>query len=341
MENRIEALKKLDSFKFDFMLNNSVTHCDNCKLCDEVNELVKSEPWLKFFCYQFVRNVQTLYEIISFRHDLRERRCNTLNYWIHDRVTNFYNTSNINVKKVDIISELLKVWEHMKSSKYEKESYICELQKSEQSKNLEEMKRKKIMFDYCENYNTLKGFLTKPYHNNCNIYYDYLKESVHEFSKIAKVHNAQCSSINNCLSFCNKYDPEDLLNNSKCKVVEISKDKKEYIQKEECEASKVEAVSQAISKTEEVKISEFTFSDNRAIILILLSLWGVFLTFLFLYKITPFRSWISNKIGKRKIIRDHFNEQSDDETLNADYECMDKNMQNAGYNISYNTDWNS
>ncbi|SBT02649.1 hypothetical protein POVCU1_079200, partial [Plasmodium ovale curtisi] len=52
-------------------------------------------------------------------------------------------------------------------------------------------------------------------------------------------------------------------------------------------------------------------------------------------------SWISNKLGKRKIIRDNFNEKSDDETLNADYENMDINMENIGYNVTYNTDWNS
>ncbi|SBT00380.1 PIR Superfamily Protein [Plasmodium ovale curtisi] len=56
---------------------------------------------------------------------------------------------------------------------------------------------------------------------------------------------------------------------------------------------------------------------------------------------TPFRSWISNKLGKKKILRDNFNEQSDDETLDADYETADRNMQNTGYSIIYNSDWNS
>lgn len=55
---------------------------------------------------------------------------------------------------------------------------------------------------------------------------------------------------------------------------------------------------------------------------------------------TPFRSWISNKLGKKKIIRDNFNEQSDDESLGVDYESVGGNMQNTGYNISYNSEWN-
>ncbi|SBT01620.1 hypothetical protein POVCU1_068270 [Plasmodium ovale curtisi] len=56
---------------------------------------------------------------------------------------------------------------------------------------------------------------------------------------------------------------------------------------------------------------------------------------------TPVRSWISNKLRKKKIIRDSFHEESDNESLDADYENIERNMQNVGYNISYNSDWNS
>ncbi|SBT53422.1 PIR Superfamily Protein [Plasmodium ovale wallikeri] len=67
----------------------------------------------------------------------------------------------------------------------------------------------------------------------------------------------------------------------------------------------------------------------------------MFLTLLFLYKMTPFRSWIRNKLEKKKIIRDSFNDQSDNELLDADYESVDRDMLNTGYNITYNSDWNS
>ncbi|SBT58176.1 PIR Superfamily Protein [Plasmodium ovale wallikeri] len=342
MENRIEVLKsKLNSFDFDLMLNNPVTKCKHCSECDTVDEKIRNIPWFKIFCYQFVRNVQTVYEITQFSTEFRKKRCNTLIYWIHDKVTNFYKKNSVEMKNVDIISELLKLWKNINSTKYKGESYICQLPESQESPDLEDMKRKIVMSDYCEDYDTLKSLLTKRPGDNCSIYYDYFKDSLNKYEKIVKNCDENSFSISNCLRFCGKNDPDDLLNKSKCKLIEIWQDKEEYIEKEKCNALKDEAVAAVTCKSEEIKSTEFTFSDHRAIILILFSLWGIFLTFLFLYKMTPLRSWISNKQRKEKIIRDNFHEECDNESLDDDYEHIDRNIDNEGYNISYNSDWNS
>ncbi|SBS95088.1 PIR Superfamily Protein [Plasmodium ovale curtisi] len=342
MENRIQALKELESFKFDFMLNNVVTLCHQCNLCDNLSLTKKNEPWFKIFCYQFVRNLETVERInMSKSKDIRESRCRSLMYWIYDKVVNYYGKIEINSNN-KIIDELLKVWKSFNGSDVNNAlSSKCEVPGNSQFTNIEKMKRKKKMSDYCENYSELKSFLTKTFYGNCHIYYDYFKDSFLEFSNIAKEQNIECSEISNCSRFCKNYDPDDILKKSKCEVIEILKEKKEYIKKDECDALTAEAASKKTCETKEVRISEFTFSDNRAIILILFSLWGILLSFLFMYKMTPFRSWISSKLGKKKIIRDSFNEQSDDESLDANYESLNKNMQNEGYSIAYNSDWNS
>ncbi|SBS94873.1 PIR Superfamily Protein [Plasmodium ovale curtisi] len=343
MENRNEVLKsKLSSFDFDLKLNNSVTNCEYCSVCEIVDQNIRNEPWFKIFCYQFARNVQTVYEIIQISTHLREKHCKTLTYWIRDKIKNFYEKNKVDMKNVNVISELSKVWEEINSSKCKGQSNLCESSISKQSTNLEEMKNKKKMSAYCENYDELKSLLTKPYVNSeCHIYYSYFKESFYEFSKIAKENNEKCLEIKECSRFCDNTDPNNLINIANCKVVLISKDNDEYIEKKKCDTLKEQAVAAKTCESKEVQIPQFTFSDNRAIILILFSLWGIFLSFLFLYKMTPFRSWISNKLGKKKILRDNFNEQSDDETLDVDYETADRNMQNTGYNIIYNSDWNS
>ncbi|SBT01104.1 PIR protein [Plasmodium ovale] len=341
MENRVKILKEeLEAFKINLLLNNSVGLCEYCSSCDVAHEQVRNTPWFKFFCYQFARNVKYVYDTIHLKGSLKKERCNTLMHWIHDKVSKFYNKLSIKPQNVDIITELLKVWREI-HSKISNETSICELPIKENIKSLDEMERKKIMSDYCEDYSELRSLLTKPYTTNCNIYYDYFKESFLEFRKIAEVHNAECLEISNCWRFCKNYDPDDILKKSKCEVIEILKEKKEYIKKDECDALTQQAVSEVKIEPKELPNPEFTFSDNRAIILILFSLWGIFLTFLFLYKMMPFRSWINSKIGKKKIIRDSFNDQSDDEILDVDYENLDRNMQNTGYNITYNSDWNS
>ncbi|SBT55179.1 PIR Superfamily Protein [Plasmodium ovale wallikeri] len=342
MENRIEVLrKKLNSFNFDLMLNKTVGACENCDLCEKVNASIKDKPWFKCFCYQFVRNVETVYEIIYDLPYLKERRCDALTYWIHDRVKTFSDNSNINKNKVDIASEILTVWNNINSKKNNNASNTCNISVIQKKiQNTEEMKPKKIMSSYCENYDSLRSLLKGIYSSECNIYYDYFKDSFIEFREIVNKHSALCSGINHCSGFCKNHDPDDLLNKSKCKIIEISQNQKEYIKEEECKALKEKAVAEIRSEPKEIQTPEFTFSDKRAIILILFSLWGIFLTFLFSYKMTPLRSWISSKLGKKELIRDNFNEQNDDVSLDADYESMNRNMENEGYNITYNSNWN-
>ncbi|SBS89583.1 PIR Superfamily Protein [Plasmodium ovale curtisi] len=343
MENRIEALKKeLSTFNFDYMLNNPVTLCDYCNLCDEVKGEKKNEIWFKFFCYQFVRNLETVETInYTLTQDKKESRCKSLIYWMYDKIINLYEKSTIKNKE-NIIGELLDVWTKFNASPVKKVlSSRCNVPKASDIKDLGEMKKRKIMSDYCENYGTFKRILNYDEYSNCHINYDYFKDSLSKYRELVTNCRPEDFIINNCSKFCINEDPDKVLNESKCRTIEILPKKNVYITQEACDTLKDEALSAMRCKTEEVKISEFTFSDNRAVILILFSLWGVFLTLLFLYKMTPFRSWISNKLRKKKIIRESFNERSDDESLDADYESMDRNMENRGYNITYNSDWNS
>ncbi|SBT72744.1 PIR protein [Plasmodium ovale] len=345
MENRVNVLKsKLESFSFDLMLNNPVTLCQQCKLCDRVSINKKNEPWFENFCYQFVRNLETT-EMINRNKtiDVRESRCKSLIYWMYDKVVNSY--AKPGIKNNDkIIDELLEVWKNFNITLSQNAfSSKCEIPNSSEFTNLEEMKRRKIMSDYCENYSLFQKIRDYTEFENCHIYYDYFKDSLSKYKEeTVQKCEVQDFFIKNCLSYCSNADPDDVLNKSKCKTIEIwpQEKKNDYMKKGDCEKLK-EPDPQFIYEIKEVPFSEFTFSDKRAIILILFSLWGIFLTLIFLYKITPFRSWISSKLGKKKIIKDSFNEQSDDETLDADYESMDRNMENTGYNITYNSDWNS
>ncbi|SBT53816.1 PIR Superfamily Protein [Plasmodium ovale wallikeri] len=332
MENRANVLKnKLEPFKFDIFLNNPVTSCPQCTLCDEVNQNKKNEPWFKIFCYQFVRNLETA-EITNstLSEDKKESRCRSLMYWMYSKVKNLYEISNIN-NKDNIIQELLGVWKKFNDSNVK--SYLsskCSVPNYSEFTDIKEMEKKKIMSDYCENYHELTKIL-KIYETyvDAHIYYDYFRDSLKTYRKIVGECNTEDFIIRDCSKFCSNDDPDNLLKTAKFRTIEISPGNNDYIEKGKCDILKDEAVAAKTCETKDVPSPEFTFSDKRAIILILFSLWGVFLTFLFLYK-----------LGKKKIIKDSFNEQSDGETLDADYESRDRNMENTGYNIIYNSDWN-
>ncbi|SBT56186.1 PIR Superfamily Protein [Plasmodium ovale wallikeri] len=100
------------------------------------------------------------------------------------------------------------------------------------------------------------------------------------------------------------------------------------------------AVAEKTCEPREFRISEFTFSDNRAIILILFALWGIFLSFLFLYKLTPFRQYLFSKI---KMIKNNLVTvgKSENELLLYSHDYDNIILDEADYNISYYTVRNS
>ncbi|SBT74288.1 Plasmodium vivax Vir protein, putative [Plasmodium ovale] len=325
MEYRVDILKaELPSILQDIYWNNPVTSCNKCSLCDNL-----------------VKNLENSAELNSYNHQQdKERRCKSLMYWMYDKVESNYRNDVVQ-NKTEFITALHDVWKNF----YENntgidKSHRCKVPEDPEFHNLKDAKKKKIIFDNCWNYSELKRILSYRDYENCHIYYDYLKDNLSKYKEISGVCSNGDYIMNNCTSFCTNADPDNIFNSSQCRTIEISPKKNDYMKKSECDNLK-KPEPEVKYLTTEIKIPEFTFSDKRAIILTLFSSWGMFLTLFFLYKMTPFRSWIRNKLERKKIISDSFNDQSENELLDADYESVDRDMLNTGYNVTYNSDWNS
>ncbi|SBT00396.1 PIR Superfamily Protein [Plasmodium ovale curtisi] len=343
MEYRVDILKKtLPSILHDIYWNNPVTSCIQCSLCDNVNTDMKNQLWFKSLCYPLVKNLELSATLNSRNNeDERVKRCKSLMYWIYDRVERLYGKEVSKYKKDIIITELNVVWKNFyENNTGINKSYKCQVTENSEFQNLKDAKKRKIIFDNCWNYSELNRILSYRDYENCHIYYDYLKDNLSKYKEISEVCSNGDYIMNNCSRFCTNADPDNIFNSTQCRTIEISPGKDDYMKKSECN-NLMKPDPEVKYLTTEIKIPEFTFSDKRAIILILFSSWGIFLTLFFLYKMTPFRSWIKSKIGKKKIIRNNFLDQSDNESLDGDYENVEKDMQSTGYNITYNSDWNS
>ncbi|SBT57102.1 PIR Superfamily Protein [Plasmodium ovale wallikeri] len=344
MEYRVDILKnRLQSIQFDIILNNPVVSCKKCNLCEQIDKNMKNEYWFKYLCYQLIKNLEiSEYMNSTISMDKRKSRCNSLMYWTYDKVKTFYEKQGVNNNE-QIVDVLIDIWKKFNGTDlHNHSSPQCKAPEVSAFRNLSEMKKKKIMSDYCENYGEHRSISKYIDFNDCQIYYDYFKDSLSKYKKeTINGCNPKDFIIDGCSKFCSNADPDNVLNNSKCKTIEILPGKNDYITQEACDLLKTEALSAVKSESKEVRIPEFTFSDHRAIILILFSMWGMFLTFLYFYKVIPFRTWISNKLGKEKMMRDSFNERSDNELLDGDYESVGTDLENTEYNIIYNTEWNS
>ncbi|SBT82929.1 PIR protein [Plasmodium ovale] len=334
MTDNIEVLKEISSVKYDAMLDTPIRTCNYCSYCENSNIKFKNEYWFKIFCYQFARNLETVYEVIWSKPHLKENRCNSLIYWMHNKAKNVYEEAKIKNEMI-IIPELHKVWNNMNETVYNNRSNICET--NYDTITLDNRKRMKKMSDYCENYSDLHGKLTKV-RENCKIFYDYFMKTLDAHNVIVQeCHNSHKSGI--CPKQCRNmnYNPQDILKNLKCEEVQRPKILEGYIKNEECENQKKELVPKTDCQTYATCTPEFSFSDYRSIILILLALWGMFLTFMFLYKMSPSGSWIKNILKKKKKIRINFDEENENELSNNYFENLNANFSNAEYNVPYNS----
>ncbi|SBT53035.1 PIR Superfamily Protein [Plasmodium ovale wallikeri] len=324
MTDNIEFLKEISSVNYDAMLDNPVRSCKYCSYCENSDIKFKNEYWFKIFCYQFARNLETIHDVISIRTDLQENRCNSLIYWMHNKAKNVYEEAKIQ-NETKIIDELRKVWNNINETEYKSRSNICKTNYN--TITLDNRKRMKKMSDYCENYNDLHGKLTKV-RPNCKIFYDYFMKTLDAHGDIVQeCRNTHENGI--CPKQCRymNYNPENILKNLKCEEVQRPKILEGYIKKEDCENQKKELVPKTDCQTYATCTPEFSFSDYRSVILILLALWGML----------PLGSWIKNKFLKKERIQINFDEENEDESSGNYFENLNSNFRNTEYNVPYNS----
>ncbi|SBT55768.1 PIR Superfamily Protein [Plasmodium ovale wallikeri] len=341
MTDNGKHLKDVPSIGFDVMMNNPIHACELCSHCENTVLKLNNDYWFKIFCYKFARNIQTLYEILVFRSELKKKRCDDLHYWVHDQVINTYNYADFSRNYVNVVADIKKVWNDInEKSKYSKYKTICETNFS--SLNFTEMSRRKKIDDYCENYNELYNILTRR-RQNCNIYYEYFKKKSIEYDELLKGCLIEGADRDYCSKIC-KIDVNsrnNIMNTTKCKTTEEAQKQNDVITQKQCEAQKQELQSQ-FARISSVSSSQvLSFSDHRIIFLVIFTVWGIFLTLLFLYKISPFGTWIKNIFQKKKNLGVNFDGENENELFDNYSENLNSNFRNVEYNVPYNSNWNS
>ncbi|SBS89779.1 PIR Superfamily Protein [Plasmodium ovale curtisi] len=343
MVDEIAVLKEIDSLSFDYKLDNINGSCNYCFLCYNKGKNLNNKFSFQLLCHQFVKNIEYIPLSIDLNgKNLKEKRYDDFIYWVHNKI----NKMNDNISETEfdkIIKELINIWkevnEKFPSGSVNKE-YLYDTSKIKTPLNFDDLKRKKFMSDYCQNFNTLHTKLTlnRPH---CKVYYDYFMKSKEAYVDVFDKCYKSGANTDGCPYLCKNdyYNPERILKKLNCKKIGEEEIKKKYIPEEECNAKtdKLESeLSQALLHSSN---PAFNYSDPRTVFLILFTLWGIFLTFYFLYKVTPFGSLVRNNLLKKKIVRDNFDETVDDESMYDYSGSVNTNMQNVGYNMSYNNDW--
>ncbi|SBT83862.1 PIR protein [Plasmodium ovale] len=320
------------SYKFNKELNSVIKDCNFCSHCDDVNNFF-GDYGIRVLCYNFVNNLGKIYDDYSINSKLKDKRCNDLIYWWYDNLYFTYN-KQYSTDSSDIINKFKKLWQKITQLYGISADKLCK-NPFDPLLSFDSYKNMKEVSDYCENYEFIKDQLENT-SANCSGYYYYLTESEDLYKKT--VSNCKTGGNNYCLSFdeCHNYNPKILLNNDKCKLTEKNENDRIKWEKEEeqlipCRRG-FECVSYDIINT------SITFSDYRFISLIVLSIWAIILSCFFLYKFTPFGSFLNNILHKKNIIKKNIHEEEFQELFESDSEDTSLNFNNREYRITYNHD---
>ncbi|SBT58592.1 PIR Superfamily Protein [Plasmodium ovale wallikeri] len=332
MNRKSYNLGESPSLKFNNELKNIIKHCRFCQTCDEEQYFIGNYG-IKVLCYYFVNNLEKTYQKIENNEKLKDKRCNDFIYWWYDNLYYTYE-KGYSPDFADIINQFKKIWKNITQSYGVPADKLCK-NPFEPLLSLDSCKNMKKVSDYCENYEFIKKELEET-SANCAGYYYYLTQSEELYNET--VSKCKTDGKKYCLNFdqCHTYDPKILLNNYKCKLIERTENEDaELAQKAEhlimCPLD-YDCVPDYISKM------SITFSDYRFISLMALSLWAIILSCFFLYKFTPFGSFLNNILNRKNSFKKNIHEEEFLETLDSDIEDSPINFNNREYRITYNHD---
>ncbi|SBS91317.1 PIR Superfamily Protein [Plasmodium ovale curtisi] len=332
-------LKNIDSLYFDSKLDNINGKCANCSSCYKYGNNLSNPFSFQLLCHRFVKNIEYIPLSIKLNgQNLKEKRYDDFIYWI----LNMINKMNDKIEQTEvnnIINELIKIWKEVNQKL--KEEHLYDPSEIKTPLNFEDVKRKKRMSDYCQNFSILQTKLTnnKP---QCHIYYNYFKNTIKAYDDVSVVCNKTSVDTSKCPYLCknNDYNPQIILSKLKCNKIPVEESLQKLITEEKCNIETDRLKSELGQALLAANNHVFNYSDPRVVVLILFAFLGIIVTFLFLYKITPISSLIRNNVLRKKLVRHNFDETVDDESIYDYSGSVNTNMQNVGHNISYNSDWN-
>ncbi|SBS82180.1 PIR Superfamily Protein [Plasmodium ovale curtisi] len=333
MPEEDDKLEKMPSVAFYNKLDSEFVPCTYCKFCDNNSNVFNGQPnWAINLCYMIARNLEIISHMVDGKSDKKDKFCDSLKSWIDDKILNeegYNDTSNY----LTILSKLHSVWNDIISnSSGNVKNKICET--GYIPLEFKKRKRIKLMDDYCENYPFISQQLQKS-NADCKPYHQYLIGSSSIFTEIVqgcdKIGiNPYCPRFN---ENCKNYPPNDLLSMRPCKLLTDSTSYFPSQTKDQRVTCGTHSESGSTPTTG--SSSSLDFSDHRVAILVGISVWGIFLTLLFVYKLTPFGSRLRNLLSKKLLNNDKINENEFEDLAYDDSHSVDLNLESRGYNLTY------
>ncbi|SBT01339.1 PIR protein [Plasmodium ovale] len=171
----------------------------------------KDNEEMKTVCKHFVRHLEksTVWDVPNPQYDF----CLLLNYWIYDRLTHIFvdkETSKL------VFSNFQYIWNYPEDFVKKRISYKQKCKHNFDIYEHEDWEKRKEFYDYCIDYDTLKGLVNFS-NDKCKDFYEYIKkkeELYKNFQHICSTESTECPIF---YKECEKNDPKLLLSKLHCR----------------------------------------------------------------------------------------------------------------------------
>ncbi|SBS91542.1 PIR Superfamily Protein [Plasmodium ovale curtisi] len=276
--------------------------------CNEENGEIYKDRLFKNLCYKFATNFT--YLIIDWGNYTDDEGCYYLNLWIYDKLINNFDINQEDISQSNIIKDIDNLW-----NKYSEDFPKCKFKNYKIT--VSEFKNMKYLYDYYQNYDTLKH-RSDTSDLECKKYYcSYIKQIRDVYGTV----KGKCSSNNNtelCAIFNlikNEKKPDNLFTEANCSS-------------ELVDNSLIQEVKSSGKDLEDTLVFQESYTSKNSPADIALkaffSLFGVSLISSFLaYRYTPFGNWFRIKILKKNGFGNILHADETEELLHNNSEIED------------------
>ncbi|GAW82007.1 variable surface protein [Plasmodium gonderi] len=201
----------LPSYVYYDKLNDDIVEDDENAYWNSIESSFEETPWIRDVFFKLERNLTEINESRA-EDNLSKKHCYDLNYWLYEQVYANLNNNENDENFYKIIDGLQDAWSDINKDKFPNENNLCYPDKT--LTDMHYLKDVKHLFDFIEDFSTIKSEAIKDTNSACYKYIDHLKEKVplyYEWSGICTMEEE-----NICTKYIDeypKYNPKNVLQN--------------------------------------------------------------------------------------------------------------------------------
>ncbi|SBT58574.1 PIR Superfamily Protein [Plasmodium ovale wallikeri] len=290
-------------------------------LCEPTNYLGSRFNGYKDICESLAKGLKYIYDKSS-QTEEKNKLCRYLSFWIHDKVLN-HGYDKMKGPYHWYIWHIIRAWEYINFKLVKSADYKCN--HLFHDINMEDTKKRKILYDYCENHDEMSKILFRQ-NKECTKYYDYLKKLIKLHGDFNSIWSIEEGRLPSYIVHCENEDPSGMVTAPKCVEIENSRETDELNDGQEY---KIE-----VSLGDEVQSSGST-GNSPNVFFILLPFFGILFSFFFSYKYTSFGSRLRSFLLSNKLIRSTIDRKEVEKYTTPSNEHINENLYENFLNVGY------